>query len=116
MQKRRTKRDNFRDTTNLCPSCFSKLNTDSTGQTICSGDRLESLSEQEKLNYECSSNLGIGTVFPDANVRVPDFLAVKRLERLLKRQLTESELTEGHVFLVDNKKMQLPFVNFPDDM
>lgn len=145
-QKRSTKRGNYRSVSNLCPNCFSTLGQDAAGAIICSGDRMKAWHEQfAKFNamdddakaeylgklddpdrfvelatslngHDCGFSTKISHVAPNHSVRIPDPLAVMRLERTLQRRLSEDELDEEHVFQVEGKPYRLPFVNFPDDV
>lgn len=146
MYQKKVKRGNYRSVSNLCPNCFSTLNQDITGALSCSGDRMKAwqeeitkfkaLTEDDKDNYltkfdnpskflelvnsingqDCGFSTKISHVVPSQTVRIPDPVAVKRLERTLQRVLMEEELYEEHTFLVDNKPYKLPYVNFPDDV
>lgn len=145
-QKRSTKRGNYRSVSNLCPNCFSTLGQDQNGAIICSGDRMKAwheefkkfngLSEEEQADYlsklddpdrflelasslsgnDCGFSTKISHVAPNQSIRIPDPLAVMRLERTLQRKLSEDELDEEHVFEVEGKPYRLPFVNFPEDV
>jgi hypothetical protein len=117
-----------------------------TGALSCSGDRLKAwkdeimkfntLSIEEQREYlssldnpdrflelalninsiDCGFSSKLNHVLPDHNTRIPDPMQVGRLERMLKRQLTEEELTEGYIFLVDGSITKLTFINFPEDV
>lgn len=145
-QKRTTKRGNYRSVSNLCPNCFSTLSQDSAGAIICSGDRMKAwheqfakfnaMSEDEQTQYlsklddpdrfielatslnghDCGFSTKISHVAPNQSIRIPDPMAVGRLERTLQRRLTEDELVEEHVFELEGKSYRLPFINFPEDV
>lgn len=145
-QKRSTKRGNYRSVSNLCPNCFSTLTSDSNGAVICSGDRMaawqaefekfKALSEDEQDQYlaklddpdrflelvgslnsqDCGFSTKINHVVSSHSTRIPDPLAVSRLERALQRRLTEDELDEDHIFQINGKEYRIPFVNFPEDV
>lgn len=80
------------------PSGFLSLIDISTGKAVCGFDSK------------------ITPVISTSEQRIPDPLAVSRLERNFKRKLTEEELEEGYEFIVDNKLYKLPFILFPDDV
>lgn len=61
----------------------------------------------------CMFNNKISPIGAESNCRIPDPMAVSRLERQLARPLQEHELEEGYAF---ENGYQLPFVNFPDDV
>jgi hypothetical protein len=145
-EKRITKRGNYRNVANLCPNCFSTLQQDAQGKTICSGDRLstwqaefekyQNLTEDQKADYldklgnpekfleltgslsavDCGYSSKISHVAPTHSIRIPDPIAVRSLERKLQRNLTEEELDEEYEFLVEGKLFKLPFCQFPEEM
>lgn len=146
-KKRNSKNVNFRNVLNLCPSCFSRLEHSSSGESICTGDRLAawqsevdkflvmSKDDQQKfleslgnesgflnlINRDtgkvyCSYNSKISPIMQETSIRMPDPLAVSKLERKLKRELKGNELEEGYVFDVDGKPYILPIINFPEDV
>lgn len=146
MYQRRTKRVSHRNVSNLCPNCFSTLTLNEQGGFDCSGDRIASwkdevnkyrgMSEDDKKEYlaalanpskfielvgsfdtlDCGYNAKINHVTADYNTRIPDPLSVIKMERILKRKLTESELEEGYEFNIEEKYYTLSFINFPDDL
>lgn len=61
----------------------------------------------------CAFNSKISPVVAESNCRIPDPMAVARLERKLARELQENELEEGYEF---EGGYRLPFLNFPDDV
>lgn len=88
---------------------------------------------KNKDNLVCEFNNNLVPVGPVTSVRVPDPLAVAKLERTLGRGLTELELEEGYEFVLDTRLVfngvgvdmkvtekdiiyTLPFVNFPEDL
>ena len=145
-QRRTTKRGNYRSVSHLCPNCFSTLQQNEQGAMICTGDSLAKWQEQyqqfkllsEAKQAEFLSELGnperflelasltpgepcgvtskISHVAPENSVRIPDPMAVGRLERRLQRTLTTEELDEEYVFHLDGKAYQLPFLNYPEDV
>lgn len=146
MWQRRTKRVNVRGVSNLCPNCFSTLVLDEVGSFSCSGDRLtawkndidkyKAMNDDEQKAYlqtldspskfvdlvgsfdtlDCGYNVRLNNITPGYSCRIADPMAVARLERILKRPLTEEEQEEGHEFILDGKAYFLPMVNFPDDL
>jgi len=139
--QKRTKRGSTRYNSSLCAYCFSTLNTNQNGELSCSGDRLvewqaefdkfSTLSDEQQKEYlsklddpsrfinlkDCGFDTKLSPVLPNNSIRMPDPIAVVRLERSLRRKLTEEELCEGHVFYeFDIKNYQLPFINFPEDL
>lgn len=60
----------------------------------------------------CGYSLRIYPTMADSQVRMPDPMAAGRLEKKLKRPLTELELEEGYLF---DDNYQLPFVKYPED-
>jgi hypothetical protein len=128
----------------ICSSCGSKLiKTNNT--LTCSMDKitfwrqeielykqmntteqklyLDSIQDKTKFltlvqnidTYDCGFSLNLSNITSSNSLRVPDSIAVKRLERLLKRELTELEREEGFVFKLKDELYQLPFLNFPDE-
>ena len=123
-QRRSTKRGNYRSVSSLCPNCFSTLLTDERGAIQCSGDRIKSwqdefdkfkaLSDKGKEEYlarldnperflelagtlgsqDCGFSTKISHVAPNYSVRIPDPMAVNKLERTLQRKLSEEELRQ----------------------
>lgn len=143
---KRSKRVSHRNVSNLCPNCFSTLSLNEAGGFDCSGDRIASwkdeitkyrgMSEDDKKEYlatlanpskfmdlvgsfdtlDCGYNAKINNVTADYNTRIPDPMAVARLERVLQRTLTAEEMEEGHEFVLEGKSYTLPMINFPDDL
>jgi len=109
---RRKPHANNRVVNHLCPTCLSSLSRDLHGNVICTGDRLK-LSE-EKMN--CDFNDRYAYSIPDERITIPDPIVVKKLERLLQRQLTEEELEEGYRLVIDDGYITIPRVVFPDDV
>lgn len=146
MWQRRTKRVSHRNVSNLCPNCFSTLNIDDSGGFACSGDRIASwrkeieayreMPEQAQQTYlatlsnpskfvelvgsfdtlDCGLSNQLSNVTSTNNTRIPDPMAVGKLERILKRSLTAEELEEDYEFEFEGKRYTIPFVNFPDDI
>lgn len=142
-QKRTTKRGNYRSVSHLCPNCFSTLSQTPQGSMICTGDRLDQWREEyqklmklssDQINaflnnldnpsrfkelgstvpgQPCGNSSKLSHVAPLNSVRIPDPMAVTRLERKLQRRLSEEELDEDYVF---EDGYTLPFVNFPEDV
>lgn len=145
-QKRNTKRGNYRSVSHLCPNCFSTLSQNSQGAMICTGDRLaewqkqyqefKQLPEDDQQEFldaldqpdrflelasltpgqSCGNSSKISHVAPNNSQRIPDPMAVARLERTLHRTLADDELDEEYVFQVNGQPYQLPFINFPEDV
>lgn len=145
-QKRTTKRGNYRSVSHLCPNCFSTLSQNAQGAMICTGDSLTKWQEQYQQfkllpkeqqdefltaldnperflelasltpGQSCGVTSKISHVAPNNSQRIPDPMAVARLERTLQRILAEDELDEEHVFQVNGQPYQLPFINFPEDV
>lgn len=72
------------------------------------------------INFEtgiaqCGFNSKISPVASNNETMVPDPMAVGRLERQLKRRLTEIELEPDYVFNLDGKEYRLPLLKFPED-
>ena len=75
-------------------SGFLRLYNEATGQVVC------------------GYSLRIYPTMADSQVMIPDPMAAGRLEKKLKRPLTELELEEGYLF---DDNYQLPFVKYPED-
>lgn len=99
---------------NLCPVCSSKLQIDTEGYWSCI---------QQKC-YFTSRNVN---AMNQVSTTIPDPMVVKRLERSLKRKLTEEELAgENKLWVVGsdyfNKEVKgsvevtIPMIQFPDDL
>lgn len=146
MRQRRTKRVSYRNVNNLCPNCFSTLISEDTGNFYCSGDRIASwqkeiedyknMSEEEQQAYlktlsnpskflelivsfdtlDCGTSTQLSNISTHNNIRIPDPMAVGKIEKLLKRSLTEEELEEGYEFKINTKAYTLPFISFPEDL
>jgi len=65
---------------------------------------------------DCGYSANLVSIIPNYSTRIPDPMAVNKLERKLKRLLTEEELEEGYTFKLDNEIYMLPFINFPEDV
>lgn len=144
MKVRRHHRDNVNTIHNLCPCCLSRLKKTDLGFE-CTGDRLEywrnevreykAMSPADQAEYlgtlddldkfadrlkagddlQCDYNTNIVMPIAPSYVMIPDTLVVGRLEKKLKRDLTERELEQGYEFNIEGKTFTLPFVRFPDD-
>lgn len=86
---------------------------------------LESLSDESNFlsivntvtgEVYCGFSSKIKPVMPDPGIRIADPMAVAKLERALRRRLTEEELEEGYEFSLDNNLYRLPFIRFPEDV
>jgi hypothetical protein len=138
----RRRMKNARIISNLCPNCFSTLTNNEDGTISCTGDRLtfwkteaenykklspeeqklylDSLEDSSKFlqlvatvdNLNCGYSSQLSAITSNNSTRIPDAMAVGRLERKLGRQLTELELEEGFKF---EGGYCLPFINFPED-
>ena len=97
---------------------FKLLSPDKQTEFLSQLDNSERFLELASLTpgESCGNSSKISHVAPNYSVRIPDPLAVARLERTLQRLLTEDELDEDHVFQVNGQPYQLPFVNFPEDV
>ena len=145
-QKRTIKRGNYRNVSHLCPNCFSTLSQSQQGEMICTGDRLDKWREEyqrvsqlpslqmkefldqledvsrflelgsSKFGESCGVSSKLNYVAAINSIRIPDPIAVTKLERTLKRSLTEEELNEEFVFQLDGNSYQLPFIQFPEDV
>jgi len=141
MNKRIKYVSNTRNPTNLCPACFSTLILTEHGNYECSGDRLyllqddiasfkrmnkeeqqeylNSLTDPNKfldiLNFECGYNNKIIPANAEFTTKIPDPIAVAKIEKLLKRKLHESELDEDKIFIIEGKKYNIPYIIFPDE-
>lgn len=63
--------------------------------------------------YDCGFSLNIISVSSNS-LRVPDPFQVRKAERLLKRELTESEREEGYIFKIKDEVFTLDFMNYLD--
>lgn len=141
----RRKAKNANISFNLCPNCYSKL-INVSGEVVCSGDKLEywkleaekyvamsTIEQAEYLltiedcdkfldivvdrdNISCGYSNRITPVTSSNSLRIPDPMAVSRLERQLGRSLTDEEQEEGYEFVLNNSTYTLPFCSFPDDI
>ncbi len=128
---------------NLCPFCLSVLMMTDKGE-VCTENNikdtikdikkflqfddlkkqayLNKLSDKEDFLWKVSQVDNLKCEFNDyitytinAAKRIADPMSVNRLEKKLKRTLTEYELEEGFEFNTDTGKYFLPFVNYPED-
>lgn len=145
-----------RKVNHLCPNCMSKMNLEN-GEYICSNDRLdtwkkeidqfvtmdlgekrkylETIVDQDRFmemykkrdNLVCDYSTISMPITPNYNVEIPDPMVVGKIERSLRRPLTEEELSEGYTFYRDKnkfrtkptigyKEFKIPFINFPEDV
>lgn len=144
-KQRRTNYVPHKSSSNLCPNCLSEMTLENS-KYVCSGNRYaiwkteiekyKSLSEDDQLTYlsnianpskflemvdnvasfECLTTNRLNSTIPSQSLRMPDPLAQNKIEKLLKRKLTDQELEEGFVFSVNGKDYTLPFINFPEDI
>ena len=142
--KRRNSLVNFKSVHNLCVHCFSRLTRDETGDSVCTGDRLEywqgeldkflqlstagqtkyleslsnasgflSLVDFNTKQVFCGFSNNISPIVSEDQTRIPDPMAVSKLEKKLKRILKPQELEEDYAF---EDGYKLPFLNFPEDL
>lgn len=129
---------------NLCPHCNSKLLTIEE-VIVCSGENLKYwkqeidsyllLNDNDRQNYlmgisnkdkfldyvengvpECILNNDLSMFSKKQKQMIADPIAVIRLERALKRILSDEEKEQDYVFNLEGKEFKLPMVEFPGDL
>jgi hypothetical protein len=99
---------------NLCPVCSSKLEVDPDNHWNCT----------QKTCHFTSRNMNFVN---QVNTVIPDPMVVKRIERSLKRKLTEEEAVgESKLWFLNGRyfdheveygeEVDIPKVQFPDDL
>lgn len=158
--KRRRVGRNARSVNHTCPNCLSTIVVNSLGQWECTGNKLKlwskdferykkmnAVEKEEYLNtldnkdkflewynqnsLHCGWNSQLQKTENTYSVKIPDPIAVNKIERSLGRSLEEDELEEGKFYyrkLVGDKYEYsteptegwhlyvIPRVSFPDDV
>lgn len=158
--KRRRIGHNVRSVNHTCPNCLSTIIINNLGQWECTGNNLqlwskeferyntmsaaekekhlETIDNKEKFlewynqdSLHCGWNSQLQKIENTYSVRIPDPIAVSRIEKSLGRNLSEEELEEGKVLyrkLISDKYTYstvycegwnlyvIPRISFPDEI
>ena len=159
--RRRRVGKHARSLNHTCPCCMSIVKINNMGQLECTGNNLilwrkdfevyskmnatdkeaylNSLNNKEKFlewyqrkdDLHCGWSNNYSKIDQTYSTMIPDPIAVGKIERSLKRPLTEEELEEGYVFyrtlennnyiystenLENWNKYIIPRVSFPDEV
>ena len=66
-------------------------------------------------NFTCGYSNQIFSPIPETRVMIPDPLQIKRLERVLRRPLTNEELFGDKDVLINGTVVDIAMMEFPDD-